>query len=489
VNRRWIVVGASIVVAAAAVVASRPLWMKWRTRSALEEAASNACACMLGRHGSDLEAELLAVRAGIIAKPNPPDRLWPARCKPWGEAALAAHAEAARWDGPVPLPADASWSSRNALEALRVFWVRDPDPRVPLPETRGFELNQNKLVTIIDDERLDLRIADGALEINGKLRINRDDRIEQIEQNTASFPGHPTWRAIDGEPGSKRFWTDDSRFYDDAGHALGSEWFIGRTFARSFADGRLVAHVEAAAIEATYGEIWEYAPAKKLARSRFEPGAPFTSKSTTIVDEWMLYKHVGEDGAGTVAAIDFSRGAAAKPITLGPVDKTSRVLARTYGTCRARGTFVDMDPSFLIRSKTGWTFAGLQQSINRIVSCDDDVAMVTEWTPLEIRKCTEEGCALVSFPRIDAGREGLFAADEHHVFQVVRDDGAVGVHVYALANPNDAKHVPVLDRAWEVRMRVVAGRALLFVQQDRLATKWAIVSVRPDGAVRVITPM
>src|SRR5512144_3376715 len=122
-KRRVAIVALALLVVAAAVVVSRPLWMKWRTRAAAEQAASNLCACMLGRHGSDLDSEMLAVRAGIIAKPDPPDRLWPARCKPWGEAALAAYAEGARW-GAISLPSNTSWSSRDGLQLFRAAWVR-----------------------------------------------------------------------------------------------------------------------------------------------------------------------------------------------------------------------------------------------------------------------------------------------------------------------------------------------------------------------------
>jgi hypothetical protein len=320
------------------------------------------------------------------------------------------------------------------------------------------------------------------LEIGRTLRIDRDDHLAHVEPTAPKLPGHPTWRAIDAEPGAKPHWTDGVLVYDDAGHALHDEPFAELLYARAFADGRVVAHVYVLEGGESHGEIWELSRDKKLARTRFERNVPSNSKSTTTIDEWMLYKHL-DDAGGTVAAIDFSRGIAAKPITLGRVEKTSRALGRSYGTCRARTTFVDMDPSLLIRTKDGWRFAGLDQSIERIVSCEGDVAMVTEWVPLEIRKCTQEGCALVPFPRIDAGRDGAFAADEHHVFEVVRPEGSVGVHVYDLANPSNAHHVPLLDHAGDVKLRVVAGRAIVFVKK---AGAWAALSVRPDGTTHAI---
>ena len=486
-KRRVAVVALATVLLAAAIVASRPLWMKSWTRGALEEASSNLCWCMLGRKG-DVDTALLAVRAGIIAKPDAPDRLWPARCKPWGEAALAAYTEAARWNASLPaIDEKASWSSHKVLDALQPFWVRDPDPRVPLPEPRAFELTVDKLVPIVKDDELDLRITPDGLEVNDTLRIERDDRLAQIEHESPVFPRHPQWRAIDAEPGAKRFWTDGAFFYDDTGHALGKEWFTNLVWARSFADGRLVAHLYVPTLEENYGEIWEYAPGKKLARVRFERGLPENAKTTTNIDQWMLFKHTDESSASLVA-MDMSRGVAAQPVILGPIERTSRVMGRSRGTCRARGTFVDMDPNLLIRTKDGWKLASLQQPVNRVVSCEGDVAMVTEWIPLEIRKCTEAGCAPVAFPSVDAGAADAFAADEHHVFQVVRDDGAVGVHVYALANPADAHHVALLPRAWDVRLRVVAGRAILFVRKAN-AAGWAAVSVRPDGSAHAITPM
>jgi hypothetical protein len=473
VKRGRVAVGLlGVLVLVAAGLTLRPYWMRWRSRSALEEAASNLCACMLGRHG-DVKAGLLAVRAGIIAKPDPPDRLWPARCKPWGEAALAA----------LDRKKDDSWTSESFLQELQPFWVRDPDPRVPLPKPRSFALTQDKLVPILPEDRITFAIDSDRLAINGALSIDRDDHVAKVETTSPSFPGQPTWLAVEGEPGAKRFWTDFSFLYDDAGHAIVNEW-ANIIWARSFADGRLVASVDAIADAISHGEIWELVPGKPLVRARMERGVPFGARSTTNIDEWMLYKHVADDGSGSIAALDLTRGAAAKPITLGPVDKTSRVLARTYGTCRAaRGTFVDMDPSFLIRTKDGWKFEGLQQSPNRIVSCEGDAAMVTEWIPLEIRKCTQDGCALVPFPRMDTGSEDAFAASSDHLFQVVRDDGTIGVHVYSLANPKDAKHLPVLDHTRDFRLRVVAGRAIVFVKKGM---GWAAISVHPDGSVHAI---
>jgi len=494
VKRRVAIVALAIVVLAGATVVSRPLWMKWRTRSALEQASSNLCWCMLGRRGG-VDDALLAVRAGIIAKPNPPERLWPARCKPWGEAALAAYADAAKWNSSLSaLDPNASWSSRAVLEELEPFWARDPDPLVPLPELRSFTLEPNQLVDVVPrdpDHDLDLRIVPDGLEVNDTLRIERDDKLVQALHETPTFPGKPKLRAIDAEPGAKRFWTDGALFFDDTGKALGSEWFTDYVWARSFKDGRLVAHVYVTtpAFE-SHGEIWEYAPGKKLARVRFERGVPENAKTTTSIDQWMLFKHADETGASLVA-MDMSRGVAAaqEPVILGSIERTSRYLGRSRGTCRAHGTFVDMDPHMLIRTKDGWKFARLEQQANRIVSCEGDVAMVTEWIPLQIHKCTEAGCTEVSFPSLSAGPDDSFAADDHHVFQIVRADGAVGVHVYDLDNPANARHVPLLPRAGETRLRVVAGRAILFIQKERFAKQWAIVSVRPDGAAHVITPM
>jgi hypothetical protein len=487
--KRGVVVGLGVIVVGAATVALWTPVKKWRARSALEQAASDACACMLGRHGSDVEAELLAVRAGIIAKPDPPDRLWPARCKSWNEAAIAAHGAAARANVVAPLSERDTWESRGLLEARRPFWILDPDPRVPLPEVGTFALNEEKLVPIVEGD-LALRIASDKLEVGDALRIDRDDKLEHVDGTPPSFAKHPTWRAVDGEDGAKRFWTDGAFFYDDAGRAIGKEWFTSLVWARSFADGRLVAHVYVSTLEESHGEIWEYASGKKLARVAFERGVPENAKSTTSVDQWMLFKHASEDGNSVVAAIDFGRGVAAEPVVLGPTYTTNRVLARSYGTCRAHGTFVDMDPSLAIRTKDGWKFAKLDQPANRNVSCEGDVAMITEWIPLEIRRCTEDGCAIVPFPKMDVGPDDAFAADEHHVFQMVRDGGAVGVHVYDLANPSNAHHVAILPRAWETRLRVVAGRAIVLVRRDRLApAKWSAISVHADGTVHAISPM
>src|SRR5262249_38687880 len=155
----------------------------------------------LGRHG-DVGPGLLAVRAGIIAKPDPPDRLWPARCKPYGEATLAA----------LERKNDGSWASRSVLEEIQSLWVRDPDPLVPLPEPRAFELSRDNLVNIVQDDKLALGIDADRLSINGALWIDRDDHVSQVESTSPAFAGHPTWRAVDGEPGAKRYWTEGFAF-------------------------------------------------------------------------------------------------------------------------------------------------------------------------------------------------------------------------------------------------------------------------------------
>src|SRR5437870_2677529 len=74
----------------------RPRFMKWQTHRALEQAASDFCFCMMGKHG-DVRAGISRVRAALVTN-NPKENPWPDRCETLGFVAGERYEDAWHWD-------------------------------------------------------------------------------------------------------------------------------------------------------------------------------------------------------------------------------------------------------------------------------------------------------------------------------------------------------------------------------------------------------
>jgi hypothetical protein len=321
---------------------------------------------------------------------------------------------------------------------------------------------------------------------DGLFAIHPDDRVEKLAEPPPpkTHPKHPDWRAIDADPGGRSCWFDGNYVVDDDGRKLASQWFLYLEWAHAYADGRVVA----IAIEGTLENasmLYEIGRDGRVEKAPFSFGSSLFNRSKVELDSFIVWKRLPGQGPATVEVIDMSLGAAAKPLVLGPIERPMRGVEHTYGPCRAKTTFIDMDPSLVAHGSGEWKYLPMEPPANRVMSCEGDVAVVTEWPPLEIRRCTKDACTKIPFPGMSTLGVDRFGADEHHLFRLFERAGILGIDIFTLDPPSLVRRIALDDKP--VRrsptVRVVAGRAIVLFDSDG---EWSALSVRPDGSVRSV---
>lgn len=406
-------------------VAARPWVMRRVTRDALADAASSHLACMLGAPTSaELDEVLLEVRAAAVTDPTASP--WPpAQCDAWGEAAVRAWRDAGAWDATLDYDASPphAWRATAFLAALRPFWTRSPDPKVPVAKRARFVYtatsaaplfpNAPKLTSIeTHGDRAILRAGDT------RCAVARD-----LSMECTTVAGEP----LEAETGATQLYFT-SKGIADASGAVRAPAERG-LWGRAFADRHLVV------LDALDGALaLRSVSAKGDSTVLAKLEEPASARSTQLAGGWLAWKALPPDSDGrlmskpaTLTVWNLRDAPAAKPIALGPVAPPKRPTlaspivfgARTYGVCEAETTFVDMDPVILARKDGRWTRIDEPQATHaRHLACDGDTAWLTSWAPLEIKKCTKDACAPFAFPTPSADIGDDLIADGAHVFHV-----------------------------------------------------------------------
>jgi hypothetical protein len=522
-KRLGIVVAVIVVVGAlaAGLGPGRHLAAREATRSDLHRAASDFCACAVGKRDATPASALGAIEISIAAGNDQGRGKWPDRCQSYYDAARAAYERAASAglvSSTLPSAHDALHDPRafdEAVTMLSAFWTDDPAPSVPLPPEAARPLVELGAASPLAAAAAN-RIASERRE-NGKLVLsvawpegeNLDCTLDESLVASCSPEGAGKTIPLEAEPGARKLarryvvkpdgTVGDAQIVDEGG-AIVASTYAGFEWGRSLADGRVLTFEE--------GRIVERKGNQRRASELYFPG----NKSTKVVGSWLLYKGVavkGEDpspigGAYPLAVVDLSAGVNAQPVVLSASEDkppNAAVARRTYGACTADATFVDMDPKLAVHAKTGpWKLHPLDwPTRGRHLSCRGETAMVTDWFPLSVQRCTVAGCTKVPTGDYGASLVDELAADESTLWAARYLQGALLLTIVPLAHPEQRKTVVLAMGVRPVdggddeggMLHVMGGNVVvLFSRQPtervgyyRVPTELYAVAVSPEGKV------
>ncbi len=511
-KRRAIGVGivAVIGVAAIALVPNNPVRLAYernRARDELEHAASNFCACAMGRNTGDVDAAVRDVGIAIVLGNDEGRVRYLARCKPYYEAAFTAYQAAAKLgvvSDTLVHRDDVDKATKYLAETaapFRAFWVDAPDPSVPLPPAPvapAVDITKLRPIHRADERDFEPRVRDQRGLTFGFLRYHEEGRPPDTPTScTISSTLIATCGAtdqhvfIDVRPGARSIAANpnpdgDVQLVDDHGAALGvpDPW----EFACSRSDGTVVAYQG--------GLLAEIRGGKEIRRDpKFVP----VTRSTQRVEDWVVFKGGFRgvwppDYTQPLSVVDLRDGIDAKPMVLSPSEslpKSRYVMPRTYGVCVADSLFVDMDPKLAVGTRDGtWKLHPLDWPMKgRSLDCSGDSATVTDWFPLTVQRCTQSACTPVSLGDYHGDLQDRFAATDKTLYALRDYEGALLVTVIPLEHTDQRKTVFVTgfrDRRYEYSFDVVGGFALITWTATEPYSEphdWFAIAVGADGKV------
>jgi hypothetical protein len=443
----------------------RSAYERDRAQTELNHAATNLCACALGaRRTSDVRATIRDIAISIEVGNNAGNAGYLARCKPYYEAAFTAYQAAAKLDvvsGELTHVENVDQSTihlGNAVGAFLPFWIGEPDPSVPLPPA--------PVSQVLDWSK-----------VHAIARESGDTYSVLSHDHGASTLGFANWR--EGRPAELV-----------STCTITTDWAltckpVERAYTIERSDGTTITYADGAVSESRGG--------KEVRRV-----ANFVNvtQSTQRAENWVVFKGAfrgvsPQDDTYPLSVVDLRGGVDAKPIVLSPneeLPKARYVLPRTYGVCVSDSLFVEMDPKIAVGTRDGtWKLLPFEAPMKgRALGCSGDAAMVTEWFPLSVQRCTQAGCVPVSTGDYHGDLQDGFAADEKTLYALRNFENAVLVTIVPLAHPEQRKTVfltTVPAGAW-FRFDVVSGALVIMTRLGSGETGGLYaVAVGPDGRV------
>ena len=499
----------------------RAAYRSSQARAALERAASDFCACAVGKPTGDAEDTVGRIRAAILLGADVGRGAWPQRCKPYYQVASDAYEDAARLGivsqklPDVDAVAQDPRELAHAVRSLSAFWLDDPEPTVPLPPPPMSSLvDLAALTPLLDATRglVDATRDHGSLSIVfGSHDVPPISRctIDPSLAATCTPIDDTTRMPLDTEPGARQLYT-----LGDLGKGAGAVTIVdetGKTIAstdRNFAWGRSLKNGRWLALEGQF--ITEH-DGKQVRRSALS--YPF-SRSNQILGGWMVFKghpwnaddfNAPEPVGYPLSVVNLALGPSAKPIELSasePRPPNRYLFPRTYGRCIADALFADMDPKLAVGAPDGtWKLHSFDwPSVGRSLNCSGDAAIVVDWFPLTVQRCNATQCTNVPLGDYHGDLQDEFAADEHTLYALRVLDNVAFLTIVPLAHPEQRKTVAVASGVQRLlrgdtdvasTVNVVGGAAVLLFQGlgERGEFAWNQparlygVAVKPDGTV------